>query len=148
MLPGGMLVAALTKCVATKGGKELSTMIENTPQQTPGQPPPQHAEHAAATPSGTASRGFASMTPERQREIAKKGGAAVSRNRDYMASIGRIGGERVSQNREHMAGIGRRGGQRVSQNREHMARIGRKGGAAVSQDRQHMAQIGRKGGES
>ena len=108
MLPGGMLVAALTKCVATKGGKELSTMIENTPQQTPGQPPPQHAEHAAATPSGTASRGFASMTPERQREIAKKGGAAVSRNRDYMASIGRIGGERVSQNREHMAGIGRR----------------------------------------
>ncbi len=42
--------------------------------------------------------------------------------------IGRRGGEAVSQNREHMAMIGRRGGETVSQDREHMAEIGREGG--------------------
>ena len=38
-------------------------------------------------------RGFAAMSPEKQREIARKGGEAVSRNRGRMASIGRKGGE-------------------------------------------------------
>lgn len=42
----------------------------------------------------------------------------------------RKGGLAVSANREHMARIGRKGGLTVSQNREHMARIGEKGGAA------------------
>lgn len=46
------------------------------------------------SPGGrTANRGFASMDPERQREIARKGGATVSRNRAHMAEIGRKGGE-------------------------------------------------------
>lgn len=56
-------------------------------------------------------RGFASMSEEKQREIAKKGGETVSRNREHMAAIGRKGGEAVSQNREHMANIGRKGGE-------------------------------------
>ena len=34
-------------------------------------------------------RGFASMDREKQRQIAAKGGGAVSRNREYMASIGK-----------------------------------------------------------
>lgn len=38
-------------------------------------------------------RGFAAMSPEQQREIARKGGLTVSRNRRHMAEIGRIGGE-------------------------------------------------------
>jgi uncharacterized protein len=76
----------------------------------------------------TSNRGFASMTPEQQRAIARKGGEAVSRNREHMARIGARGGEAVSRNREHMAQIGRKGGERVSQDREHMKRIGRKGG--------------------
>ena len=97
---------------------------------------------------GTSSRGFASMSGDKQKQIASKGGTAVSRNREYMAMIGRKGGERVSQNREHMASIGRRGGERVSQNRDHMASIGRRGGERVSQDREHMANIGRKGGQA
>ena len=42
---------------------------------------------------GTASRGFASMDPEQQRQIARKGGEAVSGNRQHMAAIGRKGGE-------------------------------------------------------
>jgi general stress protein YciG len=55
-------------------------------------------------------RGFAAMTPEKQREIARKGGMAVSENRQHMSEIGRKGGEAVSQNRDHMAEIGREGG--------------------------------------
>lgn len=55
-------------------------------------------------------RGFAAMTPEKQREIARKGGMAVSENRQHMSEIGKKGGEAVSQNRDHMAEIGREGG--------------------------------------
>lgn len=49
---------------------------------------------------GISRRGFASMDPERQREIARKGGASVpsdkrsfSQNRELAASAGRKGGE-------------------------------------------------------
>lgn len=38
-------------------------------------------------------RGFASMDPEQQRQIARKGGEAVSGNREHMAEIGKKGGE-------------------------------------------------------
>jgi general stress protein YciG len=38
-------------------------------------------------------RGFAAMSSEQQREIARKGGLTVSRNRRHMADIGRVGGE-------------------------------------------------------
>jgi general stress protein YciG len=41
-----------------------------------------------------AKRGFAAMDDQKQREIASKGGKAVSRNRDHMAEIGRKGGSR------------------------------------------------------
>jgi general stress protein YciG len=56
-------------------------------------------------------RGFASMTEEKQREIARRGGETVSRDREHMSAIGRKGGETVSRNREHMAKIGRKGGE-------------------------------------
>ena len=46
------------------------------------------------------------------------------------AEAGRKGGEAVSQDREHMAEIGRKGGEAVSEDRGHMAEIGRKGGEA------------------
>ncbi len=42
----------------------------------------------------------------------------------------RKGGQAVSANRQHMAEIGRKGGQAVSRDREHMARIGETGGTA------------------
>ena len=38
-------------------------------------------------------RGFAAMGAEQRREIARKGGETVSRNREHMAQIGRKGGE-------------------------------------------------------
>ncbi len=55
-------------------------------------------------------RGTAAMDPATRQEVARKGGLAVSRNRQHMAEIGRKGGQSVSKNRDHMANIGRKGG--------------------------------------
>jgi general stress protein YciG len=62
-------------------------------------------------------KGFASMTPERNREIAAKGGkrahelgVAHQFDADEAAAAGRKGGVSVSRNREHMREIGRKGG--------------------------------------
>lgn len=60
---------------------------------------------------GRRPRGTAAMDPETRREVARKGGLAVSRNRQHMAEIGRKGGQTVSKNRDHMAQIGRKGGE-------------------------------------
>src|SRR6476619_8564301 len=67
---------------------------------------------------GTANRGFAAMSPERQKQIASEGGRAAHKqgvahewNSDEARRAGRKGGQIVSQNREHMSEIGRRGGQ-------------------------------------
>lgn len=68
---------------------------------------------------GSSNRGFASMDPEQQRQIASKGGKAA-----------------------HQLGVAH------EFNSEEAREAGRKGGEAVSRDREHMAQIGRKGGEA
>lgn len=69
--------------------------------------------------NNTSKRGFAAMSPERQREIASMGGKAA-----------------------HAKGTAH---QFTS---EEAREAGRKGGVAVSRDRAHMAAIGRKGGAS
>ncbi|QTN18247.1 general stress protein [Brevundimonas sp. AJA228-03] len=58
------------------------------------------AQGPSTRPSGVSKRGFASMDPERQREIARKGGASVpsekrsfSQDRSLAAQAGRKGGE-------------------------------------------------------
>ncbi|HEX4932977.1 MAG TPA: KGG domain-containing protein [Gemmatimonadaceae bacterium] len=68
--------------------------------------------------SNKSKRGFASMDPERQREIASKGGRAAHAkgtahewSRDEARNAGRKGGEVVSRDRAHMAAIGREGGE-------------------------------------
>jgi general stress protein YciG len=50
------------------------------------------------------------LTPEQRSAIGRKGGEAVSRNKEHMADIGRKGGVAVSRDREHMANIGQKGG--------------------------------------
>ena len=50
------------------------------------------------------------LTPKQHSAIGRKGGEAVSRNREHMAAIGRKGGVAVSRDREHMANIGQKGG--------------------------------------
>lgn len=71
-------------------------------------------------------RGFAAMDQEKQREIARKGGANVpnekrsfARNRQLAAEAGRKGGRSVAA-----------GDRSFSQNRELAAEAGRKGGRA------------------
>ena len=63
-------------------------------------------------------RGFASMDDEKQREIASKGGKAAHDkgtahefDSKEAQEAGRKGGEAVSKDREHMAEIGRKGGE-------------------------------------
>jgi general stress protein YciG len=81
-----------------------------------------HADGVAAASNGTTSRrsnrGFASMDRGKQKEIASKGGKAAHAkgtahefDSGEAREAGRKGGLAVSQNREHMAKIGRRGGE-------------------------------------
>ncbi len=68
--------------------------------------------------TGKSRRGFASMDPARQKEIASKGGRAAHEkgtahewSSDEARNAGRKGGVIVSQDRAHMAAIGREGGE-------------------------------------
>ncbi len=67
--------------------------------------------------ANTSKRGFASMDRSKQREIASKGGRAAHAKgtaheftSDEARIAGRKGGEAVSQDRQHMSTIGREGG--------------------------------------
>jgi general stress protein YciG len=64
-------------------------------------------------------RGFAAMDPEKQREIASKGG-----------KIAHLRGNAHEFTPEEAREAGRKGGQTVSKDRKHMAKIGRLGGEA------------------
>src|SRR5262245_5980951 len=73
----------------------------------------------------TSTRGFASMDPERQRQIAREGGKAAhvkgtahEFTSEEARNAGRKGGETVSKDREHMAEIGRKGGRSSGNNRK------------------------------
>jgi uncharacterized protein len=73
------------------------------------------------------SRGFAAMSDERQREIARKGGRAAHAKgtaheftSDEARAAGQKGGQRVSANREHMSRIGRIGGKKSAGRRQEM----------------------------
>lgn len=68
--------------------------------------------------TGKSRRGFASMDPARQKEIASKGGRAAHEkgtahewSSDEARHAGRKGGVTVSRDRAHMAAIGREGGE-------------------------------------
>ncbi|HXT18704.1 MAG TPA: KGG domain-containing protein [Gemmatimonadaceae bacterium] len=81
-------------------------------------------------------RGFASMDREKQREIASKGGRAAHAkgtahefDSGEAREAGRKGGMAVSRNREHMAAIGRRGGEARGQARTRTTSQVNSGGA-------------------
>jgi general stress protein YciG len=79
-------------------------------QDNPSEPTPQGGKKS--------NRGFASMDPAKQRQIASKGGRAAHEKgtaHQFSATeareAGKKGGGTVSQDRHHMAEIGRIGGQ-------------------------------------
>lgn len=83
----------------------------------------------AAAPTKRSGRGFSSMDPARQREIAALGGrtAHESGNAHQFTSeearlAGRAGGVAVSRNRDYMVALGRRGGVARSEARQAQAR--------------------------
>jgi general stress protein YciG len=84
----------------------------------------QNTQNNGSNRGNTSKRGFASMNPERQKQIASQGGRAAHQkgtahefNSDEAREAGRKGGESVSQNREHMSRIGRKGGEASGGNR-------------------------------
>ena len=106
--------------------------------------------------NGKSRRGFASMDPARQREIASKGGKAAHAkgtahewSSDEARVAGRKGGEVVSRDRAHMAAIGREGGEARGQNARRArasreADVGR--AAAPMADRALSREVSREGG--
>ena len=78
----------------------------------------QYFRMAGGRMTGKSRRGFASMDPARQREIASKGGRAAHEkgtahewSSDEARNAGHKGGVTVSRDRAHMAAIGREGGE-------------------------------------
>jgi general stress protein YciG len=74
-------------------------------------------------------RGFAAMDPEKQREIASKGG-----------KVAHLRGNAHEFTPEEAREAGRKGGQTVSKDRKHMAKIGRLGGEARGHGRSSSSQ--------
>lgn len=86
-------------------------------------------------------RGFASMDRDKQKEIASKGGKAAHAkgtahefDSGEAREAGRKGGVAVSRNREHMAAIGRRGGEARGQSRGRAPSQGNTGGSGAGQE--------------
>jgi general stress protein YciG len=75
--------------------------------------------------TNTRNRGFASMDPSRQRDIARKGGRAAHEK-----------GTAHEFSSEEARAAGRKGGYSVSADRSHMSRIGRLGGKTSAGRRQ------------
>jgi len=89
--------------------------------------------------ASTSKRGFASMDPAKQREIASKGGKAAHQKgtaheftSDEARVAGRKGGEAVSRDRAHMSAIGREGGHSRGRARQTGSMGGNGGGFAGS----------------
>lgn len=108
--------------------------------------------------NGKSRRGFASMDPARQREIASRGGRAAHAkgtahewSSDEARVAGRKGGEVVSRDRDHMAAIGREGGEARGQNarlaRSERSGEGRSatGARGASREREMSLNVSREG---
>jgi uncharacterized membrane protein/general stress protein YciG len=90
---------------------------------------------------GYSKRGFASMNPEKQREIASKGGREAHRqgtahefSSEEARAAGRLGGKMMGANRAHMALIGRKGGQRSTTSRRSLSLRKKSGDKRNDQD--------------
>jgi general stress protein YciG len=103
------------------GDRERQRAIENDGARgasaTTDRRPPAGA-NAPTQPRQRSNRGFASMDQSKQKEIASKGGRAAHAkgtahefDSGEAREAGRKGGLAVSRDREHMAAIGRRGGE-------------------------------------
>ena len=109
------------RTMAPGGQSSPDNARQGVPQQGAGNTGAANGNGQARTRSN---RGFASMDREKQKEIASKGGRAAHAkgtahefDSGEAREAGRKGGVAVSRNREHMAAIGRRGGEARGQSR-------------------------------
>jgi len=93
--------------------------------------------------ANTSKRGFASMDPSKQREIASKGGRAAHAKgtaheftSDEARVAGRKGGEAVSRDRAHMSAIGREGGHSRGRSRQQPSQESISSGAVIDNERE------------
>src|SRR5437667_2592429 len=93
-------------------------------------------------------RGFASMDQGKQKEIASKGGRAAHAkgtahefDSGEARAAGRKGGMAVSRNREHMAAIGRRGGEARGQRARLASQSGVDVRSSIDASRQNTANV-------
>lgn len=105
--------------------------------------------------ANTRNRGFASMDEQKQREIASKGGKAAHQQGtaheftpEEARIAGRKGGEAVSRDRQHMAAIGRLGGEasRGARRAKRNAEGGAPNGAAQGNEGGSMNMANNNGG--
>jgi general stress protein YciG len=92
--------------------------------------------------ANTSKRGFASMDPAKQRDIASKGGRAAHAKgtaheftADEARVAGRKGGEAVSRDRAHMSAIGREGGHSRGRSRQQPSQENINSGAVLDNER-------------
>src|SRR5919205_1197923 len=116
--------------------RERQRDVISEPGRTPTSPISAASSNGSGNSVGTrkSARGFASMDQSKQKEIASKGGRAAHAkgtahefDSGEARAAGRKGGMAVSRNREHMAAIGRRGGE----GRGQRARQGAQGGGGA-----------------
>jgi general stress protein YciG len=101
----------------------------------------QNGSQSGAQSRNRSNRGFASMDRDKQKEIASKGGKAAHAkgtahefDSGEAREAGRKGGVAVSRNREHMAAIGRRGGEARGQSRGRGAAQTNSGGVGSNEE--------------
>jgi uncharacterized protein len=101
---------------------------------------------SASSNGRKSARGFASMDQSKQKEIASKGGRAAHAkgtahefDSNEARAAGRKGGMAVSRNREHMAAIGRRGGEARGQRARQAAQVAATQRSSVEGARQNTA---------
>ncbi|MEX2152477.1 MAG: KGG domain-containing protein [Gemmatimonadaceae bacterium] len=98
--------------------RERQRDVTNEPGRSSNSPISAAAVSGGGNGNRKSARGFASMDQSKQKEIASKGGRAAHAkgtahefDSGEARAAGRKGGMAVSRNREHMAAIGRRGGE-------------------------------------
>lgn len=108
--------------------RERQRNVTNEPSRSSTSPISSAGVSGTSSNGRKSARGFASMDEGKQKEIASKGGRAAHAkgtahefDSSEARAAGRKGGMAVSRNREHMAAIGRRGGEARGQRARQVA---------------------------
>ena len=137
--------------MAERNDRDLTSIGDERQQDSASSRSAASSNGGSRATGGRSNRGFASMDPQRQKEIASKGGRAAHAkgtahewSSDEARNAGRKGGETVSRDRAHMAAIGREGGgARSARNRaQREAQLGQSEAQQSQQAQQSLSSFG------